>query len=220
MIDDSLALLERDGYHLFDCDVDTSLEELALRLGRPIASVPGRSLVDVLVPKTQQDSQPRTLSYLNGAGAFPFHTETAHWRTPVDLVILKCVEPGAGNRSTLLADGWDLGLDSNKVMLLTRTLMVVRNGRKSFLAPLATREDNRLSFRYDPGCMKPTAADDAAMLDTLQTSLSYGEQIRFTWKRGQWLIFDNRRMLHLREESPIPDPDRRLERIYVYKSKR
>ena len=220
MIEASLSVLERDGYHLFHCDEDASLEELALRLGRPTASVPGRPPVDVLVPRTQEDSQPGTLSYLNGAGAFPFHTETAHWRTPVDLVILKCVEPGAGNRSTLLADGWNLGLDSNKVTQLTRTLMVVRNGRKSFLASLATQEDNRLSFRYDPGCMRPTSTDDAIMLDTLQASLLYAEQIRIVWKRGQCVIFDNRRMLHSRDESPIPDHDRRLERIYVYRAKR
>ena len=220
MIEASLSLLERDGYHLFECDVGASLEELALRLGKPIASVPGRPPVDVLVPKTQEDSQPGTLSFLNGAGAFPFHTETAHWRTPVDLVVLKCVEPGAGSRSTILADGWNLGLDSKTVKQLTRTLMVVRNGRKSFLAPLATREDDKLSFRYDPGCMRPTSTDDAVVLDTLQTSLLSAEQIRIVWKRGQCLIFDNLRMLHSRDESPIPDPDRRLERIYVYKEKR
>ena len=220
MVEASLSLLERDGYHLFHCGVDASLEELAIGLGMPTASVPGRPPVDVLVPKTQEDSQPGTLSHLHGDGVFPFHTETAHWRTPVDLVILKCVEPGAGNRSTLLADGWNLGLDSNKVTQLTRTLMVVRNGRKSFLAPLVTQEDDRLSFRYDPGCMRPTSTDDAVMLDTLQTRLLYTEQIRIVWRRGLCLIFDNRRMLHSRDESPIPDHDRRLERIYVCKEKR
>ena len=220
MDDICLSVLERDGYCLFHCGVDASLEKMAHGLGRPIASVPGRHPVDVLVPKTQELSRPGTLSYRHGDGAFPFHTETAHWRTPVDLVVLKCVEPGAGNRSTILADGWDLGLYSKKVAQLTRTLMVVRNGRKSFFAPLATLEDDRLSFRYDPGCMRPTSTEDAAMWDALQTSLLSAEQIRIGWEKGQCLVFDNRRMLHSRDESPNPDHDRRLERIYVCKAER
>lgn len=220
MITFPLSLLERDGYHLFNCGKEGSLEELALSLGKPVASVPGRPPVDVLVPKSKEDSQPGTLSYLNGDGAFPFHTETAYWPNPVDLVILKCVEPGAGSRSTILVDGWNLGLDRDTVKRLTRTIVVVRNGRRSFIASLAKLEDDRLSVRYDPACMRPTSSEDAIMLNTLQTSLSNADHTRIVWKSGQCLVFDNRRMLHSRSESSVPDPDRRLERIYVYKLER
>ena len=220
MIRFSLSLLERDGYHLFNCGENGSLEELALSLGKPVASVPGRPPVDVLVPKSKEDSQPGTLSYLNGDGAFPFHTETAYWPKPVDLVILKCVAPGAGSRSTILVDGWNLGLDRDEVKRLMRTLMVVRNGRMSFLASLAKLENDRLSFRYDLACMRPTSSEDAIMLNSLHASLSDADHTQIVWKSGQCIVFDNRRMLHSRSESLIPDPDRRLERIYVYKLKR
>ena len=217
----SLPLLHHDvsrvGFHLFDWGESAPLESLALRLGRPVASVPGRPAVDVLVPKTREDSQPGTLSFMHGTDVFPFHTETAHWRDPVDWVILKCVNPGAGNRPTLLIDGWDLGLEDDESRRLTQSLMVVKNGSKSFLAPLVTRESERPSFRYDPACMKPASNGDKAVLNILEQGLMDATQTDIMWKAGQCLIFDNRRMLHSRAGSSIADPDRRLERIYVVK---
>ena len=217
----SLSLLHRDvsraGFHLFDWGENAPLESLALRLGRPVASVPGRPPVDVLVPKTREDSQPGTLSFMHGTDAFPFHTETAHWRAPVDWVILKCVNPGAGSRPTLLIDGLNLGLEDAEIRRLTQSLMVVKNGSKSFLAPLVTRESERLSFRYDLACMKPASNGDKTALHLLGQGLMHATKTDITWKAGQCLIFDNRRMLHSRAGSSIADPDRRLERIYVVK---
>ena len=89
--------VERVGFHFFDRYEDVPLASLAAQLGHPVASAPGRPLTDLLVPQTCDDSQPGTLSSIHGVEAFPFHTETAHWRIPVDLVILKCINPGAGN---------------------------------------------------------------------------------------------------------------------------
>ena len=58
----SLSLLRHDvshsGFHLFDWHQNAPLESLARRVGRPVASVPGRPTVDVLVPKTREDSEP------------------------------------------------------------------------------------------------------------------------------------------------------------------
>ena len=212
-----LYSLRRDGYFLFHYGVGASLEELAGSLGMPIASALGRTLVDVLTPRTREESPPGTLSNLVGAGAFPFHTETAHWRTPVDTVILRCVDPGAGNRPTLLADGRTLCETSIERMQIARTLMFVRNGHKSFLTHLAELEDGQVSFRYDPGCMRPTSAEDRISVEAFETGLSDIAPIEVAWKTGQCLVFDNRRMLHSRSASRIPDPDRRLERIYLCK---
>ena len=209
--------LSRFGFHLFDSPESEPLQSLAFRLGRPVASVLGRAPVDVLVPKTRQDSQPGTLSFMHGAAAFPFHTETAHWRDPVDLVILKCVNPGAGNRPTLLIDGSDLSLEDVEIRRLTQSLMVVKSGSRSFLAPLVMRRNERLEFRYDSACMKPATNGDKAVLNILEQCLLDASRIDITWKRGQCLVFDNRRLLHSRAASSIADYDRRLERIYVVK---
>lgn len=207
--------LNRTGFCLYDEPKDLPLESLAFRLGQPVPSFPNRPNVDVLIPKAREDSMPGTLSSMHGVNAFPFHTETSHWRHPVDLVILKCVNPGAGNRRTLMIDGYSLNIDDKEVDQLTHSLMVVRNGSKSFLASLASRECNRLLFRYDPSCMKPASHSDYSALKLLEHSLVTATTTEITWKAGQCLILDNRRIFHSRASSSINDSDRRLERIYV-----
>ena len=212
--------VNRVGFHLFHWDNQAPLSALALKLGHPVPSVPGRPAVDLLVPKDKESSSTKSLSSIHGTDAFPFHTETAHWREPVDWVILKCVNPGAGHRPTLLIDAWDLTLEDDEITRLTRSLMVVKNGSKSFLAPLATRQSDRISFRYDPGCMKPASISDMVTLDILKQGLTDAAQTAVAWQEGQYLILDNRRMLHSRAGSPVADPDRNLERVYVTKVRR
>ena len=207
--------LTRAGFHSFYWYKDAPLESLASRLGMPISSVPGRPTVDVLVPKTREDSPSGTLSSMHGAEAFPFHTETAHWRDPVDWVILRCVNPGSGSRPTLLIDGWGLALTKPDTEQLSQSLMVVKSGSKSFLAPLITLKGERLSFRHDPGCMRPASKIDKAAVGILEHALANAPQVTVQWKAGHCLVFDNHRLLHSRGVSAIADTDRQLERIYV-----
>ena len=209
--------VERTGFHLFNVIEDVPLDSLAAQLGHPVASALGRPQTDVLVPRHQSDSHPKTLSYIYGTDAFPFHTETAHWRNPVDWVILRCIHPGAGNRVTHLIDGWDLGLDGDEARLLAQSLMVVKSGSKSFLAPPVEKENGRLLFRYDPNCTYPASNRDISALDILRRRLNVATQADIVWKPGRYLIFDNRRMFHSRGIASASDTDRRLERIYIVK---
>ena len=209
--------MNRVGFHLFDGPEELSLESLALRLGRPVPSVPDRPTVDILVPRAREDSLPGTLSFMHGVKAFPFHTETAHWRRAVDVVILKCINPGAGNRPTFLIDAWSLDFEEDEIAQLMQSLMFVRNGARSFLAPLVTKECERLSFRYDPTCMKPASHIDKAAMNIIEQRLTTASATEIKWRPGQCLVFDNRRMLHSRAHSVVADPDRRLDRTYVMK---
>lgn len=211
--------LERKGFALVDWPEDGPLDSLAVQLGKPVPSAPGRSLVDVLVPQPGGASLPGTLSSLHGVGSFPFHTETAHWRTPVDWVILRCVNPGAGNRPTLLIDGLSLHFRNNEIRQLTRSLMIVRNGSRSFLAPLVMSENTQLLFRHDPGCMRPSSKGDQHLKEVFERRLMNANPTEIAWKSGQCVIFDNRRMLHSRAESSTADFDRCLERIYIVKER-
>ena len=207
------------GFHSFDVPTRAPLEALARRLGHPVASAPGRPPVDTLVPKPQEDSRPRTLSSIHGTHEFPLHTETAHWREPADLVLFRCVNPGAGNRPTRLVDGWNLGLKNAAVAGLKESLMVVRNGSKSFLAPLVTQGTDGIALRYDPGCMVPCSEYDKGLLATLERSLLDSIHTSIQWEAGRCVILDNHRMLHSRANTSIPDPDRRLERVYIVSEK-
>ena len=209
--------IQRHGYHLFRWNEDVAIDTLARRIGRPVASASGRPLIDVLVPKAVEDSAHRTLSAIHGVGAFPFHTETAHWRKPVDLVVLRCVNPGAAGRSTRLIDGWKLNLDEEEIKRLSFSLMVVKNGARSFLAPLVERGQSKIRFRYDSGCMRPAFDKSAESFAQFADRLNASHFREIPWERNLTLILDNRRMLHARAAASTMDEDRQLERVYVVK---
>lgn len=210
-----ILAVRRSGFCLFSIPREVPLESLAHRLGNPVASVPGQYTVDIIRPKSKEESRPGTLSFIHGTDSFPFHTETAHWRHPVDWVILRCISPGAGNRPTLLIDGWSLALDKAKQNQLTQGLMVVRSGSRSFLAPLAKWHESRLLFRHDSACMRPASKYDVPALRILESAIAHAKQTAITWEPEQCVVFDNRRIFHSRAVSSISDPDRQLERVYV-----
>lgn len=203
------------GFHLFDVAEELSLESLASELGDPVPSAPGRPLTDLLFPQTLAQAPLGTLSSLHGIGAFPFHTETAHWRRPVDLVILRCLDPGGANRKTLLVDGWEIGLADDEVRALTQCLMVVRNGPRSFLAAPVEKTMDGLRFRYDKACMNPAFGSAAIATENLDRRLDEAKFQEVHWKAGRYLVFDNRRILHSRASASAGDTDRRIERIYI-----
>ena len=207
--------VDKFGFHIFDWLADIPIASLAIRLGSPVASAPGRPEVDILVPKSGMASFPGTLSSIHGTNAFPFHSETAHWRRPVDLVVLKCINPGSGDRPTLLIDGLNLGWRNSDIKFLERSLMLVKNGPKSFFAPLVKREKQGVSFRYDRACMKPSSNADKMPLEMFERAVEGATQTVVEWKAGRCLVFDNHRMLHSRAGSPILDLDRQIERIYI-----
>ena len=205
--------VKRTGLFLFDGDL--SITSLAYRLGRPVASAPERPMIDVLTPSVSAHARPGSLSSKYGTGGFPFHTETAHWRRPVDWVILRCVGPGAGDRVTELVDGWGLDLRDRELTALSRSLMVVKNGSKSFLAaPIDNGIYGRI-FRYDSACMSPAFRDAELAISILENRLNDADRRIVQWKTGRTLVFDNSRMLHSRGTATTLDTDRILERIYL-----
>lgn len=209
--------IKQSGFHLLDMPQGASVESLGMLLGQPVPSVPGRPIVDTLVPKTPRLSRPGSLSARFGMGSFPFHTETAHWRFPIDWAILHCVDPGSGHRPTLLVDGWELDLTDHELDHLSKSLMIVKNGSRSFLAPPVEKGIHGPLFRCDFSCMCPAFRSAAWVIDVLREKLREATPRIVHWKTGLCLILDNRRMLHSRGASLTFDPDRRIERVYVVK---
>ena len=212
---DILKKVEESGFHLFDTTEDVPIESLASKLGSPVPSAPGRPITDILVPQVHDTAPPGTLSSLHGVGPFPFHTETAHWKRPVDLVVLRCLHPGSADRRTLLVDGWELGLARDEVRALTQSLSVVKNGSRSFLAAPVEKQTRGLQFRYDKACMKPAYKGATTVFNQLDRLISEAEFQEVHWIAGRNLIFDNRRVLHSRASAEVVDSDRRIERIYI-----
>ena len=215
-----IADIQRSGFHILDLLEDMPLTELAAQLGDAVPSAPGRQLTDLLTPQAREHSLAGTLSSIHGVEAFPFHTETAYWRHPIDWVILKCINPGTGYRKTLLIDGWRLRLGNDEVKALEDSLMVVKNGSRSFLASAVERRGGKLFFRYDLGCMKRACTAAASAVNILKKRVEEARYEEVQWKPGRHVIFDNHRMLHSRAKSYVPDADRKIERVYVVKQRK
>jgi len=217
LLDEQMGMtLEKEGWVLLQSaigeDAEESIITLARALGKPIPSRPRNELIDKLQPVPASSARSFSLSRRHGAGAFPFHTDTAHWRTPARFIVIGCVNPGAGGRATLLIRMNDLGLDKQDKELLNSGVFLVRNGRASWYSTVLCRDQPFV--RFDPACMiAATPLGDSASL-MLQKRCAVCQPIRIKWRKDDVLIIDNWKLLHGRE-SAVSDYDRVLLRILV-----
>jgi alpha-ketoglutarate-dependent taurine dioxygenase len=196
-----------------ESDLREQLLALAAGLGTPTATRSGGSLCDALLPTEAAAAKTQSLSRIHAVGEFPLHIDTAHWLTPCRYVMLACVSPGSGCRSTLLMDARSLPVNEHQTALLRSTPLRVTNGRNSFFSTILCK--TRPFVRFDPGCMTATTPDGAKALAVLarQNWPDYIETVQ--WKTGTVLVIDNWRMLHGRGHADCPDSDRKLLRISI-----
>lgn len=192
------------------CD---ALLPLAEQLGRPTPDKRDPAIVRDLLPRPAFTSTPNTLSSRYGEGPFPFHSETAYWDLPARIVLLYCVDPGSGNRPTLLLDLLS-NIRADQRDALARDLWVVRYTRRPFLTKVLSSVGKRLLVRYDKDCMRPI--QDGCASEELMTTLCARERAQaVSWQPGLLLAIDNFRLLHGRGEADSPDPGRHLRRVLL-----
>jgi len=191
---------------------DADLVAVARTLGTPAVESRDRVLVKTISPVAKEDAPRNTLSERYGAGAFPFHTDTAYWRRPASFLLLWCESPGAGTRPTLLCDTSTWKLSRDETDILRREVWVVRDTRQPFLCSvLGERGDVRIDF----DCMLPAISGRGRARAIVAEALSSARVEEVRWAPNTMLVIDNRRMLHARAASSVPDPDRRLKRVLV-----
>lgn len=183
--------------------------------GRPSGDTRDSNLVKQLLPQTPSEARPNTLSSRYGTGAFPFHTETAYWKTPARYVALYCSDPGAGKRPTVLVDSRSWELDRRSRLLLCNEVWKVVSGRTRFLCNVLRNGDKMFAVRFDRECMRPAVSTKANAISLLDTLIAHATPIEIKWNKGDLLLFDNHRFLHSRGTSTVNDPDRRLLRILL-----
>jgi L-asparagine oxygenase len=200
----------------------SDLLEVAERLGTPVSMTARGPIVDTLTPMPKTQARRNSLSSAHGVGAFPLHTDAAHHRCPPRWILLRCVDPGPGNRPTMLGDASQIELSGRQLREVGRAVWIVKTGVRSFLAsallpPTArARTQDSLALRYDLGCMRPAdpAFNEAA--STLARGISQLIQDTVEWEASLTLVIDNWRVLHGRGPEITADRGlRRLERIAV-----
>ena len=193
-------------------DVRTSrepIETLAASLG-PITFDPRYPQeVRDISPTPAQSAPPNTLASRYGLGAFPFHTDTAHWVMPCRFVVFRCISPGSGARPTLLIDA-DRAFSELEIGEGVWVTAFVRPRLCS-----ARADGPRPIWRYNPDCMRPYSLRAKEESTRMRRRLDDETYVRHRWDAGDVLVVDNWRMLHARGPTMTPDTDRVLTRVLV-----
>jgi hypothetical protein len=210
---DVSAAVAKQGYWFgsVGCLASSELLELATKLGKPVADARDRCLVKPVSPASNFAAPPNTLSSRYGLGAFPFHTDGAHWLIPPDLLLMYCVAEGSGARATLLHDTTAWELDAGERRVLRNEPWCVTQVAKPFLCSHLGPTER---FRVNYDCMRPCSASSHAGA-IIAGRLAGGPTRSIPWSAGKMLLIDNARMLHARGQANKPDPDRHHLRILM-----
>lgn len=170
-----------------------------------------------------QQLTPKATSGLNhysgifGLGAFPFHTDMAHWREPPRYMMLRCVK-GHGGVSTDILDSLSV-LDSVGRSELSRALVKPRrplNGLMpllSLLRPQSAALD--ALFRWDEVFLVPASPAGKHGISLVKAALPSLPRVSVVLENpGDTLWIDNWRMLHGRSKVDGTQIDRLIDRAY------
>lgn len=207
-------VLRRDGY-VEGCAYLTkeSAVEYFSRWGRVVASSRHPELVRDIRPQPAREAPTNTLSSRHGFGAFPFHSDGAHWRQPPRYLVLYCVAPGMARRETLLTFPLD-HMGTSEALILKRGLWRVYGVREPFSARILDGIGGKEFLRFDDACMKPVdSACESA--EVLRQCIARSPEIRISWEHSKFLIIDNWRVLHARGAAQQIDVDRHHWRLLL-----
>jgi len=207
------AELQRNGFvvlHRFDAK---ELLNIASEFGQIDLDSRDQIPVKDIRPQPRTEARANTLSSRYGTESFPFHTETAYLPSPSRMLLLFCVDPGAGTRPTLLLDSKPL-LDARSGAERFGT-WTIRSGRLPSLCHAFSRFGPNIKVRYDPECMRPSGSLARIEEVEIHSLIKRCQPVVLNWKAQDLLILDNERMLHGRGESKTVDQDRWLKRVLV-----
>lgn len=191
---DALDVVQQRGWTALQVDTSQEFEILAHTLGTPRPSRSRAEVFERLRVLPRDRARRHSLSAQHGEGAFPFHTDTAHWAEPARYVLLR--SETESSRPTRVVDLRDALNDPSMQGLFARAVFAIRDGRRSFLAPAWDARCQRL--RFDRGCMlaaNRAALKAAALMDTLVATASTAS---LEWIAGRTLLIDNWRCVHSR----------------------
>lgn len=203
--------LGRDGWSVGqlegDAELTASLASFGGLFGRPDRGRGSKS-VQLLRPLSRLQAAPRSLSAVVGTDLQPWHTDLAHRQIPARFVLIACIEPGEVPVATEILDSRQ-ALDSALESAAKSEPFLVRAGRSAFYSTVCDERVNRV--RLDPICMSATTSEGERLRDTIAANVP---TVAVTLARGQFLLFDNWRVFHRRQDAGA-SPGRVLARLYI-----
>lgn len=179
--------------------------------------VEGLPQVQTLVPTEISQAPPNTYSGNFGMGAFPLHTDLAHWGVPPRFLALRCVN-GSAVVPTRVLDGHVLvrriGLTNlRRAMVQSRRPLQNRKQLLSLCERLS--EDGAYRMRWDSIYLKPASESASTIFEKISAFLATAQAEEFRLlEPGDTLIIDNWRCLHGRGAVSAVST-RKIERAYL-----
>ena len=206
--------LRVQGYH-FELDVEqNAILKISRELGVPKGEPRNPDLLRTISPQPKEIAKLNTLSSRFGTSAFPFHTDTAYWEMPAKYVLLYCLNPGSGDRPTLLVDSKMWRMTFAQRDNLHEAVWQTTNGRP-FLCTLMTRRSDGFILRWDEACLRPISKSAGLGRKTIGSFLNQTNPMRIDWIEKALLIIDNHRLLHARGAARRNDTDRALLKMLI-----
>lgn len=158
-----------------------------------------------LVPLSQGHARRKSLSSIYGLGRQALHSDGAHLCRPPDTVVL--FSEYANSTATLI---WNElhSVSAADMDALANGSFLARGGPRTFLV----HAFSDWGLHFDPGCMRPLDQRARHVVDLFSGAGS--EVVKHPWVRqSQYLLLDNRRVLHARDAVCDGDDSRNLYRV-------
>jgi hypothetical protein len=173
--------------------------------------IQGISSIQTLVPRSGLGVGP---SYSDnfGFGAFPFHTDMAHWSIPPRYFALVCVSGSSSVTTNIIHR--DHVLSPQEQVECARAILRARRPLDGRQIPLRMLSSD--IFRWDALFLEPVNRTAAYIANLISARLSNAKPSKVALEEpGQTLIVDNWRTLHGRSAVPQDSDKRVLKRIYL-----
>lgn len=202
-------------------DPAASTENVALRLGAVMdvsSFLPNVPRVQTLRPRKSTAPLMNQYSGTYGTGAFPLHSDLAHWYIPPRYVMLRCMVGARDVETTLVPYSAIASVVAERI--LKQALVVPRRKSKTQTIcpiPIVFEHDRTWGLRWDFLFLSPIneaarriseaiASQRWPIEDTIPVTLL---------APGDTVIIDNWRMLHGRSAVSENSMNRVIERIYL-----
>jgi L-asparagine oxygenase len=207
-----LQLLSKNGFIKFSCNSeDESTLEIAQSIGNVLA-LPGVSPVQTLVPNSAESRERSSYSGNFGMGAFPLHTDMAHWYIPPRYLLLRCIRPAEQVYTSFVSIGEVI--DFEDPITFKRALFRPRrrlDGRLSILRLY----DNDV-FRWDPLFIRPINNHASALQARVEKRIANAVVRTVTFESStDCILIHNWKVLHGRSSVPTSAFHRVVERVYL-----
>lgn len=170
-----------------------------------------------LKPAPAEVSLANTYSGSYGLGAFPLHTDMAHWHVPPHFLMLRCLQ-GSTAVPTILADGLPIVEQVGKAVL-ARALVKPRHtvrGKRTLLRVYERLPTGGYILRWDENFVLPASPAGERGMGLLRTALATAPRRNvYLAQPGDTLVLDNWRMLHGRGSVPPDALNRNIARAYL-----